>query len=165
MRYGHALLAGVVGGAAMTLLGTIARAAGVPVNVEMLLGTMIFPPSTTAWVAGLVMHLVISAAIALVYAVGFERLTYRAGAIVGVLFSMVHIVIGGFAMLLIPVIHPLVPGSIAPPGPFMAGMGLLGILLFVLEHVVYGAIVGAGYGRVAQPGELAPRAREPRVGA
>ena len=151
MNYGRALAAGVAGGTAMTIGMAILRASGMPANPEMMLGTMFFPQGSLAWVAGFTMHLIVSALIALIYAWGFERVTHRAGWTIGVLFALIHIPIGGIVMGVIPVMHPMIPEMMPPPGAFMAGMGMMGVMAFVAEHLVYGAIVGAVYEPVRRP--------------
>ncbi|MGH7718990.1 MAG: hypothetical protein ACREON_09140 [Gemmatimonadaceae bacterium] len=150
MKAGKAVLAGVVGGVAMTVLGWLVRQLGIPMNAEMMLGTMVIaPPGPAAWLIGFVMHLMVSALIALVYAWGFERVTHRAGAAVGLGFAVIHIVIAGLVMAMIPAVHPMIPEQMPAPGAFMANMGATFVALFVLEHLMYGAIVGAMYGPVA----------------
>lgn len=148
MNIRRAFLAGLVGGLVMAVLAK----AG-PVSVEMVLGTFLLPRGVGAWVLGLVIHLVLSGLIALVYAFGFERITHRASAAIGLGFSLVHFVIGGLALAAIPALHPLIPEEMRAPGMFMSGLGFGGVLLFLIEHLVYGAIVGQLYGRVAHPRE------------
>ncbi|UJR85514.1 hypothetical protein [Sandaracinus amylolyticus] len=148
MNIRRAFLAGVVGGAIMAVLGKV-----VPVSVEMILGTLFLPRGVGAWVLGLVLHLVISGAIALLYGLGFERITHRATAGIGAAFSIVHVVIGGLALAALPAIHPLIPEQIRAPGMFMSSIGFGGVLLFLIEHLVYGAIVGQLYGPVMHPRE------------
>jgi len=45
----------------------------------------------------------------------------------------------------------MIPEMMPPPGAFMSGMGAMGVGLFVLEHLMYGAIVGGMYGTVMHP--------------
>lgn len=144
MNIRRAFVAGVVGGAVMAVLVKVG-----PVNLEMMLGTLVLPRGVAAWILGLLMHLVISGAIALLYALGFERLTHRAGPAVGAAFSVVHAVVGGLALAVIPAIHPMIPEQMRAPGAFMSGVGFGGVLLFFIEHLVYGAIVGQLYGVVS----------------
>lgn len=168
MKAGRAFAAGVAGGLVMTGgFGAAVRALGLPLNLELVLGTLFLPRGLTAWLVGLAMHLVISGAIALVYAWGFERVTHRADAGVGAIFSMVHIVIAGLALLAIPAIHPLIPEQMRAPGAFMSGLGVLGVVLFVIEHVIYGALVGAMYGEVREPtrGPSSRLTAAPRMGS
>jgi hypothetical protein len=91
VKVGKAILAGIIGGLAMTALAWLARATGIDLNGEMMLGTMTGnAPGPGTWTVGLMMHLVLSALIALLYAAGFERVTRRAGAGIGLGFSLAH---------------------------------------------------------------------------
>jgi hypothetical protein len=149
MKVGKAIIAGVLGGVAMTVLGWLVRQAGLQMNAEMMLGTMVGPPGFGAWLAGFGIHLMLSALIAVAYASGFEYVTHRAGAVVGLGFAVIHVVIAGMVMAMIPAMHPMIPEQMPAPGVFMANMGGTFAALFVIEHLLYGAIVGAAYGPVA----------------
>jgi hypothetical protein len=152
MKIGKALVAGLVGGVAMTVLGWLVRQTGLQMNAEMMLGSMVSSsPGLTTWLIGFVIHLVISALIALIYASGFERVTHRAGTVVGLGFAVIHVIIAGMVMAMIPAIHPMIPERMPAPGAFMANMGVTFVALFVIEHLLYGAIVGAMYGPVEHP--------------
>jgi hypothetical protein len=152
MKVGQAIIAGIIGGVAMTALGWIVRRLGFEMNAEMMLGTMMSNvPNLTTWLMGFAIHLVLSALIALVYAWGFEHVAHRAGAVIGLGFGVIHVVIAGLVMAMIPAIHPMIPESMPAPGAFMANMGAAFAALFVIEHLMYGAIVGAMYGPVALP--------------
>lgn len=147
MNFGKAFLAGVVGGTMMTIIMALVRATMMPqANPEMMLGTMTGSmPGMGTWVMGLVIHLILSGVIALIYAVGFEYVTHRAGVLTGLGFAIIHLIIGGVVMGMMPMMHPMIPEQMPPPGAFMSGMGMMGTGLFVLEHLIYGAIVGAMY--------------------
>jgi hypothetical protein len=152
MKVRQAIIAGLVGGVAMTVLGWIVRRMGFEMNAEMMLGTMMSSmPNLTTWLIGFAIHLVLSALIALAYAWGFEHVVHRAGAAVGLGFAVIHVIIAGFVMAMIPAIHPMIPEQMPAPGAFMASMGAAFAALFVIEHLMYGAIVGALYGPVALP--------------
>jgi hypothetical protein len=56
--------------------------------------------------------------------------------------------IAGVAMAMIPLVHPMIPEQMPPPGAFMANMGTVGVALLLVEHLMYGAIVGGLYGPV-----------------
>ena len=148
MKIRHAVIGGITGGVAMTLLGVVVRALGVGMNAEMMLGTMFTAPDRGAWFIGFVMHMGFAILFALIYAWAFEHVTHRAGFLVGLGFAVVHIVVAGIAMAMIPAVHPMIPEQMMAPGAFMAGMGAIGVALFVLEHLIYGGIVGAMYGPV-----------------
>ena len=157
MKAGKAIVAGVVGGLAMTMLGWIVRRMGLAMNGEMMLGTMMSStPNLTTWLIGFAIHLMISALIALVYAWGFEHVTHRAGLGVGLGFSIIHVVIAGMVMAMIPVMHPMIPEQMPAPGAFLANMGATFAFLFVMEHLIYGAIVGVLYGPVEHPRPARP---------
>lgn len=152
MKVGKAIGAGLVGGVAMTVLGWLVRRLGLEMNAEMMLGTMMSSmPTLTTWLIGFAIHLMISALIALAYAWGFEHVTHRAGVTVGLGFSIIHIIIAGMVMAMIPAMHPMIPEQMPAPGAFMANMGAMFAFLFVMEHLIYGGIVGALYGPVTYP--------------
>lgn len=149
MRTGKAFMAGVAGGGIMSILMAAARAMGMQVNLEMMLGTMFgLTPGPGVWLLGLAMHLMISGLIALAYAWGFEHVAHRAGVATGALFSLAHIAIGGVFMGLMPMMHPLVSERMPAPGPFLINHGMMGVAAFVMLHVIYGAVVGGLYGHV-----------------
>lgn len=147
MNYGRALLAGVVGGAAMTAIMTLVRTMGImDVNLSMMEGSMITANTGAGtWILGFMMHLIISGLIALAYAAGFEYVTHQAGWLIGVGFSLIHSLIAGMVFGLVPMMHPLVPDQMPAPGIFMSNKGLMGVIAFFMLHAIYGAIVGAMY--------------------
>ena len=148
MKVGKALIAGSVGGVAMTVLGWLVRQMDIGMNAEMMLGTMVSSPGNAAWLIGFAIHMMLSVAIALIYAWGFERVTHRAGVGAGLGFAVIHVIIAGMVMGMIPAMHPMIPEQMPAPGAFMAKMGTTFVALFVIEHLMYGAIVGAMYGPV-----------------
>ena len=166
MKTRTAILGGLIGGLATTALGVIARAVGIPVNLELLLGTMVVAtPGLAAALVGFGMHMVISAAIAVVYAIGFEHWARRGGWTVGLAFSLVHTAIAGIAVGLMPFIHPRVPEALPAPGPYLANLGVVGVGYFVLLHAVYGMIVGAVYGELeSESSTVGEPERSPKVG-
>jgi len=149
MKAGKAFVAGMVGGVVMSVLMWMARTMmGMPANLEMMLGTMLADPGTTAWMIGFVMHLMISGAIALIYAWAFEHVTHRAGWLVGAGFGIVHAIIAGMVMGMMPMMHPRMPNPVMPPGAFLSNLGTMGVVAEFMLHMVYGAVVGAMYGAV-----------------
>ncbi len=148
MKAGKALVAGIIGGVAMTLLAWLARQMGIGMDAEMMLGTMVSSPGNAAWLIGFAMHMMLSVAIAFIYAWGFERVTHRAGAVVGLGFAVIHVFLAGMVMGMIPAMHPMIPEQMPAPGAFMANMGTTFVALFVIEHLMFGTIVGAMYGPV-----------------
>ncbi|MEX2272455.1 MAG: hypothetical protein WD690_13360 [Vicinamibacterales bacterium] len=145
MNLGRAFVAGVVAGVVMSLGLAVGRAMGMPANLELMLGTMVLPAGTGAFMAGMVMHLMISGLIALIYAWGFETLTHRSSALIGAGFGFIHAIIGGLFMGMMPMMHPMIPEMMPAPGVFMSAMGMMGVLAEFVLHILYGATVGALY--------------------
>lgn len=133
----------------MSLLATLARARGVPVNTEILLGT--FPggvPGPSEWISGFALSLLLSGVVGLAYGLGFERLAPSGGIRAGLAFGFVHAIFGGVLLEAATVIHPLVPDRLPDAGTFLANLGPSGLLFFFASHFVFGAILGTIY----QPG-------------
>jgi hypothetical protein len=157
MYTGKSFLAGVVGGAVMSVLLALGRAMGMEANLEMMLGTMMgMAPGTTTWIVGFVIHLIVSGLIACLYALAFEYVTHRSGWAIGAGFSTIHIVIAGMVMDMIPAMHPMVPEQMPAPGAFMSNIEM-GPIAFVIEHLIYGAIVGGMYKPVVHMRSLRTR--------
>jgi hypothetical protein len=160
MRPGRAILFGILGAAAISLFTAVLRAAGVPLSIEILLGTLTgLPPGGAAFGLGLVIHLAIGALFGLLYGYLFERVWDHGGATTGMLLSVLHASLIGIFIGLTPQFHPLVPEGLPDPGPFFANLGVVGVLTFFGSHLLYGAIVGAGYGHVAAERQWAPTGR------
>lgn len=146
MNWKSVLNAGVVGGLAMTALGFILRAVQfTPMNGEMMLGSMVTQRmNAPTWFLGLAMHLGVAVAFATAYAWIFERLG-RSGWKPGLAIGAGHAVFSGLTMLAMPLLHPMIPEPMPAPGAFAAALGWPGVTLFVVEHLMFGAIVGAMY--------------------
>ncbi len=106
-------------------------------------------PSAAKWVMGFIMHLIAGGIFVLIYAVGFEYLTHRAGWLVGAGFGLIHSLFAGLFMAMMPAMHPLIPEAMPAPGAFMSNLGMMGVVAEIMLHLIYGAIVGAMYGPVS----------------
>src|SRR5262249_28915336 len=97
MNFGLGFLAGLIGGAAMTLILSIAGQAGAgALDLELKIGSLVTKDLTSkAWMIGLAIHLLMSGLIGLLYALGFEYVTRKATWLIGVGFGLVHAIIGG----------------------------------------------------------------------
>jgi hypothetical protein len=146
MKSRSPFFAGVVGGVATSLLATLVRAQGVPVNTELLLGTFSGGrPGPSEWISGFILLLLLSGAIGTLYGYGFQLLAPRAGLAAGLAFGFVHAICGGVLLEATTVIHPLVPDPIPDAGAFLGNFGPVGLLFFFGSHFVFGAIVGGLY--------------------
>ena len=160
MRVRRAVAYGVLGAAAISVVSWGLRAVGLPIRLELLLGTMLGQkPSPEAFFVGLLMHLAIGGAFGLLYGWLFETVWNHGGAGMGMILGVVHAALIGMAVGLTPQFHPLVPERIPDPGAFFANVGILGVVAFFGVHILYGAIVGHGYGHVATERQWAPLGR------
>ncbi|MDF2698378.1 MAG: hypothetical protein K0S65_6762 [Labilithrix sp.] len=160
MRPGRAILFGVLGAAAISLLTAVLRAAGLPLSIEIILGTLTgLPAGGTAFGLGLLIHLTMGGLFGLLYGYLFENVWDHGGASTGMLTAVVHASLIGILIGLTPQFHPLIPERMPDPGPYFANLGVAGVLTFFGAHLVYGAIVGAGYGHVQAEHQWAPSGR------
>lgn len=140
MKVARAALFGILGAVAMSVIGLLLRAAGFPLRFELILGTIAgVPEGPEAYAAGLAIHLVIGTLLGVLYGYLFERVLNHGGARTGMLVSVVQAAFVGMIVGLNT--HPDV-------GIYFKHLGLLGIVCWFGLHLMYGAIVGAGYGHV-----------------
>ncbi len=160
MRPGRAILFGVLGAAAISLFTALLRGVGVPVSLEIVLGVLVgLSPGGAAFGVGLAMHIVMGALFGLVYGVLFERVWAHGGAPTGMLLSVIHAALIGILVGFTYRFHPGASSQLADPGPYFANAGAVGVLVFFVAHVIYGAIVGGGYGHVRAEKQWAPAGR------
>ncbi len=160
MRVARAITFGFIGAAGISVASAVLRAVGIPIQLELILGTFAgAAPSATTFMLGLAMHLGMGALFGLLYGWLFERVWHHGGAGTGMLLGVIHAALIGILIGLTPRFHPLIPELIPYPGPYFANAGAPGVIGFFVLHVLYGAFVGAGYGRVASQVRWAPEAR------
>jgi hypothetical protein len=94
---------------------------------------------------GLIAQLFVAIVAALVYAAIFEWVVRRAGAVMGFLIALVHVVVAGIGVGFLPV-SGMLDAGISPPGAFLEYRGWWAIGTFVLAHLAFGVIVGIVYG-------------------
>jgi hypothetical protein len=147
----------VAGGLLGTLvLTTLVRSASelglTRMDLTFLLGTMITGRRIRAKAWGFVLHLAIGTGFALAYGAVFAALG-RSGVLLGASLGALHGVFSGTILVntLLPIVHPRMgtPDSSAretpllePPGFLMLNYGRSTVVVSLLAHVVYGAIVG-----------------------
>ena len=116
-------------------------------NLAMLLGSLITEAkSLITLTVGLAIHLVISATIAVIYAIFFEVFG-RAGWSLGILFSVVHTIIGGLFYYGLPVLSDGPARTFGEPGFLLVNYGIVNVIYFIVIHLIYGVIVGMIYSR------------------
>lgn len=160
MKIGRGLLYGLLGAGAISILSTLLRGLGLPIQIELLLGTLFGAQAgPLAFVLGLGIHLTIGALFGVLYAWLFETVWNHGGASTGMILAVLHASLFGMFIGLTPQFHPLIPEQMANPGAFYANLGVGGVVAFFALHIIYGALVGAGYGHVAAEKEWAPAGR------
>jgi hypothetical protein len=142
-----ALFAGVVAGGVAAIACAVGRSRGLLADSEMMMETALVSRSASlAWLAGATMSVAVSGFVGVAYAVGFEYAIFRTGFGAGVLLAVVHTVISGLALAALPAVHPGIRSLQWPaPGVFKSNLGTLDTSVFVLVHLLFGAIVGVLY--------------------
>jgi hypothetical protein len=167
MNWGKAFLAGIVGAVAMTIMLSIAIFAGFRVlDFSMMWGTLVgLPKGGAAWMAGFLIHLLVGGLFALIYAALFKAFS-GAGLLRGCAFGVVHALITGVLIALLPLVHPLMStGRMVAPGPYFSGRGIAGILFYFAIHIVYGGTVGWLYARLVPAARQIPQNDNLRIAA
>ena len=135
--------AGIGGALAMSFATGAGRRAGLDVDLETLAGTQLgLPPGPRAWWAGLLSQCAVGSLLfAQGYRVAFEQLQLRPTPLRGAVLGLLHGAAAGAALAAAPLVHPQMPDTIPPPGPFMLHRGAGAAMLFVGVHALFGAIV------------------------
>lgn len=121
-------------------------------DLPFLLGTTVSDNRRKAKVIGYVFHFVLGVVFALLYGLFFLALG-RATWWIGALLGVVHALFTGAVLIsiLLPIVHPRMGtpetsaaeiALIEPPGFMMLNYGRNTVLVSLVAHVVYGAIIG-----------------------
>ncbi|MGE3961748.1 MAG: hypothetical protein AB7F65_08725 [Dehalococcoidia bacterium] len=150
LEAGRAAVAGIVGGGVMVVLlyGAIATMPSVmKMNMMALLGGMLGLTGAAGFIAGLMIHAMMSALfgvahIAVFVALDAESTSIAGGAAIG----LVHGIITGIMLAGMPTMHPLIrSGRMAAPGPFGWSLGPMNAVGFLMLHVIFGIVAAATY--------------------
>ncbi len=141
-----AIVAGLVGTVAMSMVIAMAPSMGMPkMDIVGMLGSMFSKEGNTAlgWVLHLMMGIVFAIIYAAVWAAGIGSATW----VGGLIFGAVHWLIVGLMMGGVPMMHVGIrAGTVKAPGLYMMRDG--GMLAFaggLIGHVVYGLVVALVY--------------------
>lgn len=168
MNKAGAILWGFAGTVMLTGLMSASQGLGLTrMSLPYMLGTMLTPNRDRARLEGFLMHLLNGWAFASVYAAAFEswrRATWWLGASIGLVQGLFVL---AAAMPLLPSIHPRMASEERGPTPTrqLEPPGFLGLnygretpLSVLAAHLVYGAVLGAGY-RLRGPRQSSEEAR------
>ncbi len=140
---GRALLAGLIGWMAFTLVLFMAPLMGLPpMNVPQMLGGLF---GMNSLLVGWILHLMIGLALGAIYVYGFADWLPGAPWARGLLFGVVPWLV--MMVILAPMLPALAPAMAKmPPGFFFANMGPLAVMGSLIAHLLYGLVTGAVYG-------------------
>jgi hypothetical protein len=149
-----ALVGGLVGTAVLTSGLRLAQELGwTRMDIPFLLGTAFTPDRSRAQVIGFAVHFFNGLAFSSLYALVFWA-TGTAGWLFGMLLGVVHALFAGGALVsvLLPAVHPRMGNAwtdarqtpvLEPPGFLLANYGRATVVITLVMHMAYGAIVGA----------------------
>ena len=151
---GAAIGAGLIAGAAMSMLlymGIAMMPKQMKMNLFLMLGTMMFRRGPMAYVAGAMMHAMMSIVFALIHVAFFTALDLETSLVAwGIVFGVIHWMVSGMGLGMMPTMHPLIKrGDMAAPGAFARSYPSMTAMGFLMLHVVFGALVGASYSALA----------------
>jgi hypothetical protein len=147
VKWRRALIIGALAGAVViVLMSVVAPLLGIDADLCLPVGAALGFTEWTA-VAGCVAQLIVGALGGIVYAVVFEFVTQRATWWLGLLIGIGHACLAGIGVGFLFVWRQPLDG-VTVPGGFMLFRGAWAAVALVVAHVVYGTIVGAGYGDV-----------------
>lgn len=136
LNFRRAVLAGIAGTAVMTLMTVMAGVMGMEMDIPGMLSGFMGTPVVVGWIA----HFMIGTMLALIYAAGFAAWLPGTPWLRGAVYGLFPFLLAQLAVM--PVMGMGVFTSGAPNAPAMVIGSFMG-------HLVYGAIVGAIYGRAA----------------
>ncbi len=141
-----AIVAGVVGTAAISMLMAMGPRMGMPkMAIWEMLGTMFSKEGNLAlgWIAHFMMGVIFAIIYAALWAAGIGSATWLSG----VTFGAVHFLIAGLMMGGMPMLHAGIrAGTVKAPGVLMLNSGIMGLMGGLIGHVIYGLVVALVYG-------------------
>ena len=148
MNIAAAIVAGLVGTAAMSLVMVMGPRMGLPkMAIWEMLGSMFDSQGNNAlgWIAHFMMGAVFALAYAALWSAGLGGPTL----IGGILFGAVHFVIVGLMLGGIPMMHAgIKAGTAQAPGVLMLNGGIMGLMGGLVGHILYGLVVALVYAAI-----------------
>lgn len=149
-----AVIAGLAGGSAMIVIlygGIAMMPEQMKMNLLRLLGTMMLPDGTMAYVAGAMIHAVMSVVFALIHVGFYSALGLENDLLLwGLLFGAVHWMVAGMAMGMMPMLHAgIKSGTVEAPGFFALSHPMMTTAGFLVLHLLFGVVVAMVYSVLA----------------
>jgi beta-glucosidase/6-phospho-beta-glucosidase/beta-galactosidase len=152
VAYSKAVLAGMAGAIAWEIVARLLIWAGVPFfDLVMTLGTLVLPHAQVweAWLAGMLLHLLVGAIWAVFYASFFWSVLPLRPVLQGLAFAFVPMPLAIFIMHpQFDLMHPLVQSGVMPSsGLFGLSGGAHEPFSIAVGHLIWGAVLGLLYTR------------------
>ena len=139
MDIASAVIAGLIATAVMTAIMYAAPYVGLPkMDIMGMLGTMFMEPGTTALILGAIIHFMMGAIFAIIYAFFWTNVLGDPTWLWGIIFGLVHGIIVVFTMPMIQGMHPRAEQLEME----MGGMAIVGMLM---GHAIFGLVVALVY--------------------
>jgi hypothetical protein len=140
-RLRSGFFAGFEAAAVFSVLMAIGRLAGLSVNLELALGSLVTgAEGFGTWMLGFSLHLALGGVFGVLYALILDKVLRREDPLAGIYLGLVHAIAAGFLVGVLSSLLPPLP-EVPPPGPFFAALGVTGVAYFLLPHVVFGLMV------------------------
>ena len=142
----QAFFTGVLAGAVLCGLLFLARITGMsPIDLSAYMGsTFTGDVSWSSWLLGFVTYLATAGVIGVAYGAAFESWG-ASGLERGLILAIPHMLLVGALLWLMPSINAAIPAQLPAPGFLAAGLGGVSAAVFILAHLVFGAIMGSSY--------------------
>ena len=147
---GFAVISGLAGGAAMVAalyMGMAMMPGQMKMNLLRMLGTMMLSDGTMAYMAGGMIHAMMSVIFGLLHVAIYAALDLESNlAAWGLLFGAVHWMVVGMGLGMIPMMHAGIrKGIIGEPGVFATRYPPRTAVGFLMLHLMFGVLVGVIY--------------------
>ena len=150
MDYPATIWAGLVGGGIMTAIlymGIAMIPSQMKMNLLYLLGSMMFRRKVMVYMAGIMIHGIMSISFALAHVGVYEALGLDSNLLAwGLLFGLVHYMVVGMALGMMPMMHPRIQaGDLQAPGAYALAYPMATTAGFLMLHLLFGLLVGGFY--------------------
>jgi hypothetical protein len=147
---GASIVAGLVGGGVMSVLlymGIAMIPAQMKMNLFQMLGTMMVPAGTMAYVVGAMMHSMMSVVFGLIHGLPYVAFDIDSGFFGwGLAFGFGHWIVTGIGLGMLPIMHPTIRrGEIQAPGFFAMSYPRMTAMGFFMLHIVFGVVTALVY--------------------
>ena len=156
---GPAAVAAIVAGLLMLAVPPVVsalRGARIQLSLPLMWGAILQIPRLPPRAVGTAIHLGVSVAVGLLYALAFQILGVRDPLLLwGLVGAVVHWIAGGLVLGFVPALHGDVaatPERRPEPGAFAAGFGAPDVIAFFAGHLLFGLAFTAIYGLLHRSG-------------